>query len=207
MAAEISSYVVANEPIDESIFEEFWYDVLSQGIMGLGRGYYHFNDYAMLVLPEIHTDYGHHKDVLLDIMNNRADRQWENKGKLVVKYDYELGKVVETGMDKAPNLSGEYDILALMFYNPSSPSLYLVYASDGDEGFMGPIPVHQKGGDEIMAMANEMLRDSGEPVDLEGKENLWSGFNDTSIRPIWLLRKSKRKVFAAINNKVVVLNR
>ena len=146
--------------------------------MGLGRGYYHFDDYAMLVLPEIHTDDGYHEDVLLDIMNNRADRQWVG------------------------NLSGEYDILAVMFYNPSAPSLYLVYASDGDEGLMGTIPVHQKDGKEIMNMANEMLRDSGEPVDLEGKENVWSGFNDTSIRPIWLLRKSN-SWFAAINSKEV----
>ena len=53
-----------------------------------------------------------------------------------------------------------------------------------------------------MNMANEMLRDSGEPVDLEGKENVWSGFNDTSIRPIWLLRKSNSR-FAAINSREV----
>lgn len=204
MAAGISSYVVANRPMifrDESIFKDFWDDVLGQGIMGLGRGYYHFNDFAMLVLPEIHTDDGYHEDVLLDIMNNRADRQWDNKGKRVSKFDESSG-YLEIGMDKAPNLSGEYDILALMFYNPSAPSLYLVYASDGDEGLMGNIPVHRKDGDEIMNMANEMLRDSGEPVDLEGKENVWSGFNDTSIRPIWLLKKSN-SWFAAINSREV----
>jgi len=190
MAAGISSYVVANKPmdhIDKSIFEDWWDHVLNQGIMGLGRGYYHFNDYAMLVLPEIHTDDGYHEDVLLDIMNNRADRQWDNRGQ---RYP------------RAPNLSGEYDILALMFYNPSAPSLYLVYASDGDEGLMGTIPVHKQTGGKIMAMTNEMLRDSGEPVDLEGKENIWSGFNDTSIRPIWLLKKSN-SWFAAINSKEV----
>jgi len=196
MAAGISSYVVANKPmdhIDESIFKDWWDHIRSQGIMGLGRGYYHFDDYAMLVLPEIHTDDGYHEDVLLDIMNNRADRQWDNRGNW-------LGQ--ETGIAEAPNLSGEYDILALMFYNPSAPSLYLVYASDGDEGLMGTIPVHQKDGTEIMAMTNEMLRDSGEPVDLEGKDNIWTGFNDTSIRPIWLLRKSN-SWFAAINSKEV----
>jgi len=197
MAAGIPSYVVANEPIDELIFMDFWDHVLSQGIMGLGRGYYHFNDHAMLVLPEIHTDDGYHEDVLLDIMNNRADRQWDNMGNLVW-----IDKADRTGMDKAPNLSGEYDILALMFYNPSAPSLYLVYASKGDEGLMGAIPVHRKDGTEIINMANEMLRDSGEPVDLEGKENVWSGFNDTSVRPIWLLRNSN-SWFAAINSKEV----
>lgn len=188
MAAGISSYVVANKPIDEPIFQDWWDDVRNQGIMGLGRGYYHHDDYAMLVLPEIHTDDGYHEDVLLDIMNNRADRQWDNRG------DF-------TGV--APNLSGEYDILASMFYNPSAPSLYLVYASDGDEGLMGNIPVHRKSGKQIMKMINEMLRDSGEPVDLEGKENVWSGFNDTSIRPIWILRKSSHAWFAAINSKEV----
>ena len=191
MAAEISSYVVANKPLDESIFEGWWDDVKSQGIMSLGRGYYHFDDHAMLVLPEIHTDDGYHEDVLLDIMNNRADRQWDNR---IVNFP--------TISDKAPNLSGEYDILAVMFYNPSAPSLYLVYASDGDEGLMGNIPVHGKTGKEIMRFTNEVLRGSGEPVDLEGKENVWSGFNDTSIRPIWLLRKSN-PWFAAINSKEV----
>ena len=65
--------------------------------MGLGRGYYHFDDYAMLVLPEIHTDDGYHEDVLLDIMNNRADRQWDNRN-IVNKFD-ESG-YLGTGMGK-----------------------------------------------------------------------------------------------------------
>ena len=195
MAAEISSYVVANQPIDEPIFQDWWDHTLHQGIMGLGRGYYHFDDHAMLVLPEIHTDDGYHEDVLLDIMNNRSDRQWDNKGIL-------KPNIPNWSEGDAPNLSGEYDILAVMFYNPSAPSLYLVYASDGDEGLMGSIPVFKKTGEEIMEMVNEMLRDSGEAVNLEGKENVWSGFNDTSIRPIWLLKKSN-SWFAAINSREV----
>ena len=189
MAVDISSYVVANRPLPlkDYDFDRWWDDIIDSGIMDLNYGIFTDGDYAMVVLPEIHTSDDTHENILMRVLNKkhrgRTRQWWRGAG--------------------ATRMEGTYDVRALMFYNPSAPSLYLVYASDGDEGLMGTIPVHRKSGKQIMKMANEMLRDSGEPVDLEGKENVWSGFNDTSVRPIWILRKSSHAWFAAINSKEV----
>ena len=191
MAVDISSYVVANRPLPlkNQKFDKWWDNIIDSGIMDLNYGIFAKDDYAMVVLPEIHSSDDTHENVLLRVINEKPrggrSRQWWRYA------------------NAFSEMEGTYDVLALMFYNPSAPSLYLVYASDGDEGLMGNIPVHRKSGKQIMEMTNEMLRDSGETVDLEGKENVWSGFNDTSIRPIWILRKSSHAWFAAINSKEV----
>ena len=191
MAVDISSYVIANRPLplEDQYFDRWWDDIIDSGIMDLNYGIFAKDDYAMVVLPEIHTGDDTHENVLMRVINKKPrggrHRQWWRYA------------------NAFSEMKGTYDVRALMFYNPSAPSLYLVYASDGDEGLMGNIPVHRKSGKQIMKMINEMLRDSGEPVDLEGKENVWSGFNDTSVRPIWILRKSSDAWFAAINSKEV----
>lgn len=149
MAVDISSYVVANRPLPlkDYDFDRWWDDIIDSGIMDLNYGIFTDGDYAMVVLPEIHTSDDTHENILMRVLNKkhrgRTRQWWRGAG--------------------STKMEGTYDVRALMFYNPSAPSLYLVYASDGDEGLMGTIPVHRKSGKQIMKMTNEMLRDSVSP--------------------------------------------
>jgi len=180
----VSKTITPKVPSKEA-FSKFWNQVQSAGIIQLGYGVVSPSktEDHYVICPEISSDgLG-----MLETLEEVLDYKIQSLGS---------GKIPFVPKGAGYDIDTQWTITLALWYNPSSPSLYL-FLEDGSD----PLQVYNKTGEEVWKQIKEMVNKN--PTAFPYDENRLT-MEDTSIRNIFVMKLLEEKPWAAINNQVVL---